>query len=381
MSYFDSLSQFQQAQEQISEHTKSMEQEQLNAKATDLQSRYEYAEKQLNEVAGFTTSIGAGIHGARRSYLKVKKGFEDIKEKAQKLKDKVEGNPDSENTGKDTEGTADSHNNVANGQESDRPVENNTKAANQEDLEDRVENTADPEGANNQVKGERDPNEPDPASAEKSAPENPEPSAEAQQNVENRVRGAEEPDEVEGSETIGGGTLNEDESRVVNNEGAKEPAELGDAQAPEGGASNLSNGAEQISESAKNNLSDLANQGEEAVNMGGDAVQGATDSLVSGAKDIISKALPETTDAVSGAVSTGLETAGAVADFLGPVGEIVGAGIALGSFFHDLFAKKKEDQAEAEAESTPTATAGKGGLDTSNLAQASVKSNVVGTIV
>ncbi len=380
MSYFDSLSQFQQAQEQIQEHTKSIEQEQLNSKAQDLQSRYDYHEKQLNDVAGFTTGIGAGIHGARRSYLKVKKGFQNLQDKATELKNKVQGNPDSENIGEDKEGAGDSHNNVANGQESDKPVENNTKDANQQDLEDRVADTDDKTGANNQVKDEKDPNQPDPASADKPAPA--EPQAPAQQppaaNQENKAS-LDEPEQIgERPQTEGQSYLQDAVAPEGHQPPNPAPSEA-DAPAPVSEPSAGSNGAEAISDAAKNNLSDVAN-GVKA-NLGGDAENSATDTLLNGATDLTEKVLPKVAQGVSEGVSAGLETAGAVADFLGPVGEIIGAGIGLGSFFHDLFAKKKLDAQQDAIEDTPTATAGRSGIDTTSITQAGVKSNVVGTLV
>ena len=70
-------------------------------------------------------------------------------------------------------------------------------------------------------------------------------------------------------------------------------------------------------------------------------------------------------------VSTGL-------DFLGPIGEVVGAGIALGGFFHSLFdggEKKKEDADE----STQTDMSAGGGISATSLKSASNTTNLVGT--
>jgi len=73
---------------------------------------------------------------------------------------------------------------------------------------------------------------------------------------------------------------------------------------------------------------------------------------------------------------------GEVADFLGPAGEIVGAGLALGSFFHNIFDKKRLDREQDEAENKTGLVLGSGGgISTASLAQSSMKSNTVGTLV
>ena len=100
----------------------------------------------------------------------------------------------------------------------------------------------------------------------------------------------------------------------------------------------------------------------------------------SGASDFGNVA-EEVIEGGSTAVEEGLSTAGAVMDFLGPVGEVVGAGLALGSFFHDLFdkgdEKKKEAQQQAQLSGGFTQTTG---LDTANLQAQSSLSKSVGTL-
>ena len=69
-------------------------------------------------------------------------------------------------------------------------------------------------------------------------------------------------------------------------------------------------------------------------------------------------------------------------DFLGPVGEIVGAGLALGSFFHNIFDKKKKEAQEKSAENKQSGLiGGQGGISSASLTMSNLKSNVVGTLV
>ena len=80
----------------------------------------------------------------------------------------------------------------------------------------------------------------------------------------------------------------------------------------------------------------------------------------------------------SSLLTSGLETAGTVLDFLGPVGEIVGAGIAIGGFFHSLFdsSEKKDVSADLAA---PTYISQGGGISSQSLKTASQATNLVGT--
>ena len=93
-----------------------------------------------------------------------------------------------------------------------------------------------------------------------------------------------------------------------------------------------------------------------------------------------------TGDATAGELSEGVSSLGSSIlegvstglDFLGPVGEVVGAGIALGGFFHSLFdggEKKKEDTDE----STQTDMSAGGGISATSLKTASNTTNLVGT--
>jgi len=393
MSYFNSLSQFQQAQEAIQEHTQSMEQEALASKAGDLQTKFNDIQERHEQLAGAITGFGAGIHGARRSYLKVKKGFQSLQEKAQNLKEKItgeqQGTPDGENTGR--EGGENPNETKANGTEdTDAPA--GDKVA-QDDVDDQVADTnnpVDPVPHDDSVgnRNNLNPNEPDPASADADLPApdfapppppNQEPQLQA--NEENPVDA-----EAERPMTEGQSYLEDAVGGNLQAEGGGEAREMTDApnvaepQAPPVDAEGEGSNGAGATDNAGNGMRDLANGGENSGTIEDLSKQGsdlAVDTLKQGADDMISKA----GGLIGDAGSTALETAGAVADFLGPVGEVVGAGIALGTFFHNLFDKPKEDAQEDAIQKAPTAIAGKAGIDTSQLSVGNLKTNAIGTLV
>ena len=80
----------------------------------------------------------------------------------------------------------------------------------------------------------------------------------------------------------------------------------------------------------------------------------------------------------SSLLDSGLEIASTALDFLGPVGEIAGAGIALGGFFHSLFdgGEKKKEEADEDAD---TDMSQGGGISAQSLQTASQSSNSVGS--
>ena len=97
-------------------------------------------------------------------------------------------------------------------------------------------------------------------------------------------------------------------------------------------------------------------------NLGVDAGADAGDLATAGA-DIGSTALD--------ALSVGL-------DFLGPVGEIAGAGIALGGFFHSLFDSSEKDKEDKDEDANVDMSQG-GGISSQSLQSASQTSNSVGS--
>ena len=89
-------------------------------------------------------------------------------------------------------------------------------------------------------------------------------------------------------------------------------------------------------------------------------------------------------DGITDAVGKGLAEAGGVLDFLGPVGELVGAGLAIGSLLRDVFVHKKiereKERAEGGAGEHPLVS-GNVGMSVASAQQAAKETNVVGTLV
>ena len=89
-------------------------------------------------------------------------------------------------------------------------------------------------------------------------------------------------------------------------------------------------------------------------------------------------------DGISSAVGKGLAEAGGVLDFLGPVGELVGAGLAIGSLLRDVFVHKKLEREKERAESGAgehPLVSGNVGMSVASAQQAAKETNVVGTLV
>jgi hypothetical protein len=135
------------------------------------------------------------------------------------------------------------------------------------------------------------------------------------------------------------------------------------------GGDSANAGMKGTGEAAKSADGQVAGAGTDAGDAG-EQVAGASDEAIS--------TLAET--AGKSALTTGLETVGGVMDFLGPIGEVVGGGIALGSFFHDLFDSHSEAAEEKTAAEAPTNITQGGGISTASLDTAGVKSNVIGTL-
>lgn len=128
-------------------------------------------------------------------------------------------------------------------------------------------------------------------------------------------------------------------------------------------------------------MSDTLNDARGVVSKVGSKITNGVDSIGSAVNDVKSSVGGAIKSAVGDDVLNVVSKAGEVLDILGPVGEVVGAGIALGSFFHNIFDKKKKEREEKEAEDKPMNITQSGGIDTTSMNLASVKSNVVGTLV
>jgi hypothetical protein len=200
-----------------------------------------------------------------------------------------------------------------------------------------------------------------------------------------------QPDSVQAGS--GDGPINTVDDPVLNQMGQRTPYQQG-AGTSDRAAYNMKdaqNGGSGSQASSGDATGDLANKGGDLADQTASSVSKTTDAadgvmskggdVLNAAKTAGSDAIEEGVSAATSGVSDALSVAGGVLDFLGPVGELVGAGLALGSFFHDLFGHKKTQEKQEQAEAAPTNIAGASGLDTSSLSSQNVKTNVVGSIV
>ena len=91
-------------------------------------------------------------------------------------------------------------------------------------------------------------------------------------------------------------------------------------------------------------------------------------------------ALTDTTDVVE----KGLTEASGVLDLLGPVGELLGAGVALGSLFRDVFEHKKLEREKEQAKGgsgVHPLIAQASGVSVASAQQAAKQTNVIGTLL
>ncbi len=451
MSYFDSLSSWQNAASSIQQHQQDAEQENNDAKASTIEEKFDAVDKYMNESGAALGGFGGGIHLVRRMYKKGKAAQQKIKEaKAayEKAKgnapDGKTGNPDNENAdanGKTPDehskmnGTEDEPTNADTGvpkggeqemsdasdwaKSGDKNSGNDGNNAKPDDVKDNGNDADTQPKANDTQQSGQDAAEDSGGKADNSAlkgDEDPddfsffpdkEPNTAGADIFDSTPKVGEPPSGAGGASggAEGSGTIATDAGGDVSSLGGSggmprsqaqqftqeqvnvEDTPLGKSEASSGADSGGQAAAEgeQNIKSAVDSGSDAAKGALNGLKDGASDMVDQTASKVSGAASKVSDVVDATTDAAKvaakGTLDAALETAGGVMDFLGPVGEIVGAGLALGSFFHDLFgSKKKTDQEDADQNQKTIISQGTG-ISTTSMATAATKSNVVGTLV
>ncbi len=354
MSYFNSLNSFREAQQAISQHSQDLEQQNQESKAQGIQDKFDFVDKVMGESAGGVAGLGGGFHIARRVYKKLQKGKADAQDainKAKDLKDKLQGKKQGEtgdNQGEEPpaeEPKEEPPKQEMTGNGGDvEPVEGRMKEFSQAEVK-----TQDvPEG------GDAKPSEmtreaPEPPDAPKPIeeyPEAPKPPTE-QPNI--------------GQSQDGGLRVKQEPSNEnVSNDNAQNDLNAKGAKPDDKPAGNQADHPE---------ANDSMVDGAENKAVGG----GVKDTAETGVEDTVKTGLKD-------GVNTALEGAGEALDFLGPVGEIVGAGIAIVGFFRDLFEHKKMEREKKQA-ITGGAVAGTSGISMTSLSQGGQQSNQIGTLV
>tara|TARA_R110000744_G_scaffold288032_1_gene399117 strand:+ start:820 stop:1884 length:1065 start_codon:yes stop_codon:yes gene_type:complete len=354
MSYFNSLNSFRDAQQQIQQHSIDVENQQKDAKANSIQEKFDYVDKVMNESAGGVAGLGGGFHIARKVYKKIKKTKQDAEDainKAKDLKDKAqgkEGEPDGDKPPDGEEGSEAPKQEMTGDGEDVEGVEGKVKEFQQAETK-----TQDvPEG------GDAKPSE-----MTKEAPEPPD----AAKPTEDFPEAPKPPDEFNADGVRGGDDprLGTNSSSEVSTEGAKSDLNVKPTEADAKVA-----GSEADSSSATDSMVDGAAE---------KAAGGAGKSFV---KDAVNSGMEKlgVDDSIKAGVNSGLEVAGEALDFLGPVGEIVGAGIALVGFFRDIFDHKHLMKKEAQAK-LGGGIASQSGISMTSLQSAGTQSLQVGTLV
>ncbi len=406
MSYFDSLASWQNGADAIQTHQQAIEQEYKNSKANDIEQQFDQVDKYLQEGGGGLTGLAAGFHVSRKIYQKIKTS--QAKKKA--LREQQEAERNGKGKGQDLENEGDKAPNEHNGQQ------NGT-----EGIEDDWEDGGDfgfGDSKNPNKPPETDENSPDSSTNDNDgtpAEEEDEPEEEdfGFGDTENpNVSKPSPPDLDDAPEPDSGGAAPEPEEEEEEDEiQPAEPTRPAPAQAAEeeiepaerslgqgdlvemdGGGTRVGQTANDVAASAEDNIRSAADGGADAAKtaLGGLKESGADalENIASKGSDIVGQGLSKVASVGSKAaevggdlISTGLDTASTVLDFLGPVGEVVGAGIMIGSFFHDLFGHKHKDAQEEAAQNAKGNISQASGISTTSMAAASVKSNVVGTLV
>ena len=437
MSYFDSLSSWQQAGNAIQQQQEDSEKEQREQKAQNIAEKFSNVDKLLGESGGGIAGLGGGVHIGVRMYRKAQKKASDAKKAFEEAKKKLNGGGTKPEADGEGAKTPSEHTSQPNGQE-DQPPKGKAKAKEDSKPEDepaeeppeageapkagdgdtdkslegdgedeeiqgfdatpemrakadadmgrndlqKQHDIADNQIAENQkiVDGQDGPvydesdgriaqskidaheqfkkDNPLPDKTEAPKPTEPEPPKPTETEPQFNKEGL-------GQSEDGG-------VRVGNNAGTGESgsSEITTSGADEGGTvvSDLADRAGSMVDKVKGTIGNISDK---VSDLKSTVTDGAGDMLKAGAEKIAGQAGKDA-----------LETASGVLDFLGPIGELVGAGLALGSFFHDLFDKKKNERKQQQAESTgaidiPSA----GGISTTSMTVASEKSNVVGTVV
>tara|TARA_R110000823_G_scaffold118370_3_gene242163 strand:+ start:1447 stop:2604 length:1158 start_codon:yes stop_codon:yes gene_type:complete len=385
MSYFDSINSFNESAQAIQGQTENAQQAYREKKASTVEEKFDYVDKLMNESGGAIGGLGGGYHIGFKMYKKVKNARATAKKAVEDAKKKLNGSADSNKDETETDATS-----------NDTPPQNHTKPSGEEDT-----------GRGDAVDSKVDTSKVDTSQGEGKevdAPTEPAlPPAEGEISLDpiSVARAGKKPATLDDSGTdlfqeqstkplldqFTDSGSNISDAFTQGGFGGKKPMTKsnvetdngGPAEEPAGGtphdadvpqtAPNVETGLGEDADSIVNKVKGVSNKVSSTIDDIKGGVSDLKGTIKSGAEKMIG--------------SDAVEAIGGVADFLGPVGELVGAGLALGSFFHNVFDKKKKDREEEDAERNTTGQniVASGGISTASLAQASLKSNVVGTLV
>ncbi len=447
MSYFQTLSNFQDTANQIQAHQDEVQQAYADTKKQDVDDKFDFVDKVLGQSAGGLGGLGASIHGLRTTYKKYKKAkklFQTAQEKAKEAKAKLQGkkNPsgDSQEDTEQSETTsAKNTTEQADGTEPATPAETtetqNTNPATQGNTEASTAPEADPAGSNSASTNDPTATLDDPAvntgtldaSAQGSIPpagrdlsypvsqegqggtasfDNPatrginNPQNIGVDSLENIPEGR-EPSAVSSAADEALARMNKALGRsqnVIDQFDNRTPIQASSKSAAPQTNENDPNASPKVETNNTNanpsntsentNNTEKSGQAQEEGNINespskavaetgaddGDAAGGLSDLLKTGVKSGVE-------DLASTATET-LTNVGTALDFLGPAGEIVGAGLGLVGLFTGLLDHSKEKEQETQVmASAQTAQQQKGGIDIANVIHSGSIGGSVGTLI
>lgn len=398
MSYFNSLSDWSATQKAVEQHTTDAVESYNSAKADSDEKAFNGYSQLLESAGGSTTGLAGGFHLTRKIYKKYKQGRKAIQD-AKNAVDKAKGQPKEEEGGEDEggedEGGAPST--EEGGTEADAPEPDATTAEAPETESSAPEpSTEAPEVDNAPTQSAPEPESNGLEASDPDLQETPlAPEDEAylqdilSRHPEEVQRGSDMTDEAQETEATNPEAPSADtQLSSFSNEGqgadsgalrptntAPEPSTEPSSTEPstdtpstEAPATEATEGADEGAEAA-----DRLEQGAKAFEGVKPSPTGGLTSLGkdAGVDDVVDAGASTLGD-IGTALSVGL-------DFLGPVGEVVGAGIAIGGFFHDLFGKDDEAKTETQDATTAGSVAGSGGISTSSIKTSQQTNLNVGT--
>lgn len=389
MSYFSTLSSFQDTQNNIEGHAQDVTDRMKATAKQGIDDKFNFVDNILGKTGGGIGGLGAGIHATRRIYKKVqgaKKLASTIQQKAQDARDAV-----TRASGGDTGSKTNSG-------------DGGTRA---EDTDTGANTNATPDGVGTQTPQANAQTQPSSNSNSASNTSNDgNPATDAQATNDSSVAG--------NSSEASGGVSQTAEQSVID-----QLPNIDDLQGATGGISksitpqtqpSLQSGTQQtgigggdgastrpqLQPDAPNPTPDPAGSGStppkstnpntDIGGAGGDADGGASGGVDSATnalndvKGVAQKALGDISSTADSLMPT-LSGVGTAMDFLGPIGEIAGAGIGIGELFYNLFNKSHETTEEDQAQSAVSSEGQKGGIDIANVVHSGSVGGSVGTMV
>jgi hypothetical protein len=413
MSYFDSLSSWSNANTQIQNQQQSLEQENKDKKTNGIQEKFDAVNTKLQEGGGGLAGLGAGYQLGRKILKKartIQQKAKEVKAKIDEVKGKIddalgkkqpnESEPPSEHEAPPSENA-----NTPNGMENEpQGVQATVKETDLHSATEKTQDTPDEGSAEDRLGatdedfeqqigskdtktnvGEQPTDAKAPELNEDGDTANPFKQGDRATGDAKNSKLDSIPEEQEPSFGIGGDSeiqriVSTEESEGSNhttqpdgtgNEGEMPTEVEGDDNLVSSLADKASSTISDIKNTVNGKINDVVNAVKGKLGQAGQAAgEGTEDAVVGAGKKI------------AGAVGKdALEEAGGVLDFLGPAGEIIGAGIAIGSLFHNLFDKKKEEAKEAQTQDAVGVITQSTGISTASISSANTKSNVVGGLV